>query len=63
MMYRKLNLLTHLKALKLVYLSSQGDIADLFVSQVFNSNIECSLKDNTLYFFNNCFEYAVKTIQ
>ena len=53
MMYRKLNLLRHLKALKVFYLSGQGDIMETFAQQLFHSNQECTLKDNSLYFFNN----------
>ena len=38
MMYRKLNLLAHLKSLKLFYLSGQGDIMDHFASLLFYMN-------------------------
>jgi hypothetical protein len=63
MMYRKLNLLRHLKALKVFYLSGQGDIMETFAQQLFHSNQECTLKDNSLYFFNNCFEFALKLLE
>lgn len=62
MMYRKLNLLRHLKALKVVYLSGQGDIMETFAQQLFHSNQECTLKDNSLFFFNNCFDFATKLL-
>ena len=34
---------------------------DHFASLLFYTNQECTLRDNSLYFFNNCFEYAIKT--
>ena len=38
MMYRKLNLLGHLKALRLFYLSGQGDILEQFTEKLFHNN-------------------------
>lgn len=60
MMYRKLNLLNHLKALKMFYFSGQGDVLEQFVSQLFHNDSECTLKDNSLFFISNCFENALK---
>jgi hypothetical protein len=63
MMYRKLNLLMHLKALKVFYLGGEADILESFASQLFHNNQECTLKDNSLYFLNNCFDYSVNILR
>lgn len=63
MMYRKRDLLGHLKALKVFYLSGQGDILNHFASQLFHANQACGVKDNSLYFFNACYEEAVRAMQ
>lgn len=44
MMFRQQQLLNHFKALRVVYLSGQGDILEQFASQLFNDNYECTLK-------------------
>lgn len=62
MMYRQQNLVTHLKALKLLYMSGQGDLISHFASLSFMNNKECSLRESTLFFINNNWEYALKQI-
>ena len=63
MMYRRLNLFNHLKALKVFFLSAQGDIQSTFASQIFHDNAECTLKDNSLYFLNNSLEYSLRQLE
>ena len=58
MIYRKSNFLNNLQALKMFYLGSRGDILDLFSSLLFHDNKECTLKDNSLLYVNNCFDEA-----
>ena len=59
MMYRKVNLFSHLKALRVFYLCEESDIMDAFANQLFHPNQECNVKENSLYFLNNCFEFAI----
>lgn len=63
MMFRKLNLMMHLKALRIFYLAKEADILEAFTSQLFHNNQECTLKDNSLYFLNNCFDYAINILR
>jgi hypothetical protein len=63
MMYRKLNLFNHLKALKVFFMAGEADIMDAFASQLFYANQECTLKDNSLFFVNNCFDMALSTLR
>ena len=63
MMFRKLNLIMHLKALRVFYLAKEADITEAFCGQLFHDNQECTLKDNSLYFLNNCFDYAVNILR
>lgn len=63
MMFRQQNLLNHLKALRVVFLSGQGDIVEQFASQLFHDNYECTLKQNSVFFLNNCFDLATKYVE
>ena len=63
MMYRKLNLLNHLKAMRVFYLCGEADLTESFGSQLFHKNQECTLKDNSLFFLNSCFEMAISALR
>lgn len=60
MIYRKLNLLNHLKALKMFFFSGQGDVMESFAAQLFHNDADCTVKDNSIFFINNCYEFALR---
>jgi len=63
MMYRKLNLFNHLKAMKVFFMAGEADLMEAFAAQLFHANQECTLKDNSLSFINNAFEFALTTLR
>lgn len=60
MMYRKLNLLQHLTAVKTVFMSGNGDIIEQFIGNLFADEHASQITNVSSDFINNALELSLR---
>ena len=59
MMYRKINLVQHLKALKTFYMSGNGDFMEQLVDNLFGSSHLCMVPEVSSDYVNSQLEFSL----
>jgi hypothetical protein len=62
MVHREMHLLKHFEELKMVYLAGKADIMCGFLRETFEDNLSQQVKESSLGYLNNQFEFAVQSV-